>query len=292
MYYYIVNPAAGKGRYRHIQDKLRSQLTQLGLVGDFTKTAGPGDATKLAAAAAEKGFNTIVIIGGDETVNEAVNGIADKGIAVGIIPIGTSNKLAHHLGITDWQAAIPILAARRLTSYALIAAGQKYFLSNLTIGLETDLDKRLDATSGLPQRVRRFTQGWQHARKFQPVEFKLKLDDSIEVGGKLFSMSIGNQKFQNAQASNQLVVSISAKPNRAQLGSYLWQWLRQDSPLEDIATTRLFASRILLETEPATGIMADGKLTGRTPMAIRLTDKEVRFICNKPQSEMAKRKTD
>ena len=105
-------------------------------------------------------------------------------------------------------------------------------------------------------------------------------------------MSIGNQKFQNAQASNQLVVSISAKPNRAQLGSYLWQWLRQDSPLEDIATTRLFASRILLETEPATGIMADGKLTGRTPMAIRLTDKEVRFICNKPQSEMAKRKTD
>ena len=69
MYYYIVNPAAGKGRYRHIQDKLRSQLTQLGLVGDFTKTSGPGDATRLAALAAEKGFNTIVVIGGDETLN-------------------------------------------------------------------------------------------------------------------------------------------------------------------------------------------------------------------------------
>ena len=84
------------------------------------------------------------------------------------------------------------------------------------------------------------------------------------------------------------MVSISVKPGNAQLGTYLWQWLHQNSPLEDVATTRLFADRIMLESEPVTGIMVDGKLAGRTPIAIRLTDKQVRFICNKPQSEIAR----
>ena len=96
MYYYIINPAAGRGSFRAIQDKLRTQLTQVGIVGEFMKTAGPGDATRLAEQAVAKGHNTIVVIGGDETVNEVINGIDSDKVAVGIIPTGSSNKLAHH----------------------------------------------------------------------------------------------------------------------------------------------------------------------------------------------------
>ena len=51
------------------------------------------------------------------------------------------------LGIVQWQQACEALAARRLTPYSLIAAGQKFFLSTLTLGFETDLDKTIDTTA-------------------------------------------------------------------------------------------------------------------------------------------------
>jgi diacylglycerol kinase family enzyme len=85
-------------------------------------------------------------VGGDDTVNEVINGIDRENVAVGIIPIGTTNRVATQLGIITWQQACEALAARRLTPYSLIAAGQKFFLSTLTLGFETDLDKTVDTT--------------------------------------------------------------------------------------------------------------------------------------------------
>lgn len=49
-------------------------------------------------------------------------------------------------------------------------------------------------------------------------------------------------------------------------------------------TTRVFADHILLDTKPQTSIMVDGKLAGRTPIALRLTDKQTRIITAKPKS--------
>jgi diacylglycerol kinase (ATP) len=145
MYYYIYNPAAGKGAGLSA-DRLRARLRDLGIDGELVKTSGPGDATKLARTAIDRGSTTVVVVGGDGTVNEVVNGITKETVAVGIIPTGHSNLLAHRLGITNWQQACEVLAARRLTSYGLIAAGQNFFLSTLTLGFETDLDKQVETT--------------------------------------------------------------------------------------------------------------------------------------------------
>ena len=99
-------------------------------------------------------------------------------------------------------------------------------------------------------------------------------------------MSISNLKYLNAGAENQLVIHIYEQPSRRQLTSYLWSWLKQNSPIEDVATTRLFANRVLIDTLPSTGITVDGKVAGRTPMAIRLTERKIRFICNKPNNSL------
>jgi diacylglycerol kinase family enzyme len=147
MYYYVVNPAAGRGQIKNLQDKLRTRLDGLGIRGEWVKTTGPGDATKLTKAAVAAGHTTIVAVGGDDTVNEVINGIDTPDVAVGIIPIGTTNRVASQLGIVHWQQACEALAARRLTPYSLIAAGQKFFLSTLTLGFETDLDKTVDTAA-------------------------------------------------------------------------------------------------------------------------------------------------
>lgn len=285
MYYYIINPTAGRGAINQLQEKLRTRLKDLGISGEFAKTTGPGEASQMARTAIAKGYKTIVAVGGDETVNEVINGITGNNVAVGIIPIGKSNILAHKLGIFSWQQACEVLAARRLSSFGLIAAGQHFFLSTLTLGFETDLDKRMDSDeSDWRSRLEQFRKSWGHASNFTPLKCNVQIDDNLEVDCSIFTLSVSNQKFLNPLAENKLIISIFDKPTSRQLTSYLWQLVRKKEPLEEVATSRFTGNRIIIDTKPTTGIMVDGKLAGRTPIAIRLTDKRIRFICEKPSS--------
>jgi diacylglycerol kinase family enzyme len=284
MYYYVVNPAAGRGQIKNLQDKLRSRLEELGIRGEWAKTTGTGDATKMARQAVANGHTTIVAVGGDDTVNEVINGIDSDSVAVGIIPIGTTNRVASQLGIIQWQQACEALAARRLTPYSLIAAGQKFFLSTLTLGFETDLDKAVDTTeTNLRARIGQFRQSLGHARKYGSLHCRIDVDEQYKVECDLFSLSIANQKFLNPLAENRLIVSITDHPgHRLKMGQTVWQTLRNRSlgGLEE-ASTRFLANRVVIETDPPTGIMVDGKVAGRTPIAIRLTDRRIRFITEK-----------
>jgi diacylglycerol kinase (ATP) len=285
MYYYIVNPTAGHGKIKQLQQKLRTRLDDLGIKGEWVKTTGPGDATRLARAAVASGHTTIVAIGGDDTVNEVINGIEADNVAVGIIPIGTTNRVANQLGIITWPQACEALAARRVTPFSLIAAGQKFFLSTLTLGFETDLDKNVDtSTSGLGARFGQLTKSLGHAQKYRTLKCRIEVDGKFTLSADLFTLSVANQKFLNPLADNRLIVALSERPKaNLKLGKMALKALRGHggSTLDDAATTRFLAERVVIETDPSTGIMVDGKVAGRTPIAIRLTDRRIRFITEK-----------
>jgi diacylglycerol kinase family enzyme len=284
MYYYIVNPAAGRGQIRSIQDKMRARLEELGIRGEWAKTTGPGDAIRMTKQAIASGHTTVVAVGGDDTVNEVINGVDNENVAVGIIPLGSTNRVATQLGIIQWQQACEALAARRLTPYSLIAAGQKFFLSTLTLGFETDLDKTIDTSeSGLGARLGQFRQSFGHARQFDSLKCRIKVDEAFDLECDLFTLSISNQKFLNPLADNRLIVALSDRPrHQLKLGRMVWETLRSRNlgGIEE-ASTRFLANRVVIETDPPTGIMVDGKVAGRTPIAIRLTDRRVRFITEK-----------
>ena len=285
MYYYIVNPAAGRGQIKNLQDKLRSRLDELGIRGEWVKTTGPGEAGRIAAAAVASGHTTIVAVGGDDTVNEIMNAVDKDSVAIGIIPIGLRNRVAGQLGLYTWQQACDALAARRVTSFSLIAAGQKFFLSTLTLGFETDLDKQIELPeTNVRGRVRQFAQTFGQARSYRTLGCKIEVDDSFTLECTVFTLAITNQKFLNPLADNRLIVTLSEKPaHRLHMGRVVWQSLRRHgaTTLDDSATTRFLAKRVVIETHPATGIMVDGKVAGRTPIAIRLTDRRVKFITEK-----------
>lgn len=282
MYYYILNPAAGKGTVNTIQEKLRDRLKELGISGEFAKTTGPGDATKMATQAIEKGYNTIVVVGGDGTVNEAINGITQEQVALGIIPVGTNNHLAKHFGITSWQQACAVLSGRRISTYNLMAAGQNYFLSTLSIGFETDMEKTIQTPkSGIASRAKHLGKSWGTAKNFTTLGCKLTLDN-LSIECDVFSLSVGNQKYQNPLLENRMVVNIAERPvGRKQLGSYLMSRLKAQSNDDEYATSRFYGTKLSIATEPSTGLMIDGKVAGRTPIAIRMTDRKIRFVTEK-----------
>ena len=95
--------------------RFREQLSGLGPEVRVVPTRGPGDARVLAAELAREGLETLVAAGGDGTVNEVLNGLADVPGALdrtrlAVIPLGTVNVLAKELGIpTDFQAAWKVI---------------------------------------------------------------------------------------------------------------------------------------------------------------------------------------
>ena len=66
---------------------------------DVIQTTHPGHATELAADAVARGVTRILAIGGDGTINETAQALRQSSTALGIVPIGSGNGLARHLGV-------------------------------------------------------------------------------------------------------------------------------------------------------------------------------------------------
>ena len=115
----IFNPTAAGGRAARLGPALRDRLNDgarnAGLELDWTETQGAEHAITLAQEAATNGCELVVAVGGDGTVNEAVNGLMQAGVddhatTLGVIPTGSGNDFA-------WLAGIPldpIAACQRL----------------------------------------------------------------------------------------------------------------------------------------------------------------------------------
>ena len=104
MYYCIVNPSARSGKGKELWKKLDHRFKEAGLEFKAVFTKGPGHATTLAQQLTEVERDPseypirLVVLGGDGTLNEVINGISDfDKTLVGYIPIGSSNDFSRDL---------------------------------------------------------------------------------------------------------------------------------------------------------------------------------------------------
>ena len=99
----IVNPAAGAGKTARKWPKILGILKNIGLRFEYDLTEAPGHAIELAKSAARKGYELVVSVGGDGTINEVVNGLHNAGnigdVKLGIISTGTGNDFIRTIGI-------------------------------------------------------------------------------------------------------------------------------------------------------------------------------------------------
>ena len=134
----ILNPESGRSCTNSLGKKIRRELS--GLSFNLECTTGPGHATEIARSASANGAHTIVAVGGDGIVNEILNGITGTSTALGIIPTGTANDLARHLGISDNLAASCDLIRHRFPSIIdTIEVNGRRFLTAGGVGLAGDV---------------------------------------------------------------------------------------------------------------------------------------------------------
>lgn len=130
----IINPVAGHGRPQEALAAVGSAF--MPLVGETLITQTRGDAEAAARRAArDRGFDAVLVAGGDGTINEAVNGLLAgtepdaPGLPLGLIPLGTQNVLAHELALPrdDLVALARVFRAGRTRTVDVGRVGERYF---------------------------------------------------------------------------------------------------------------------------------------------------------------------
>jgi len=139
----IVNPAAGQGKPSEALVNLQIALGSL--LSDVMVTQGPGDAEKAAREAAQGDrYDSVLVAGGDGTVNEVINGLlaGRSALPLGLIPLGTQNVLAHELGLpasAGLQATAAILQAGRTRAIDIGRAGERHFALMAGFGFDAQV---------------------------------------------------------------------------------------------------------------------------------------------------------
>ena len=136
----ILNPKAKNGDHIYAESIIRKKFKHF--LTDVSITTHPKHATEIAYNVSRKKIDTLVVVGGDGTINEAINGIAGTDTALGIIPTGTANDLASFYNIPgDFSKACDVILDRNLYQTDLIRVNGWYYITAGGIGLPAQVAK-------------------------------------------------------------------------------------------------------------------------------------------------------
>lgn len=117
----IYNPKAGTQKGKKRWKEIKAYMDAQGVNYDYVQSEGFGSVERLAGILANNGYQTIVIVGGDGALNDAINGIMHSGapnkekIAIGLIPNGIGNDFAKFWGMDmDYKEAVDTLLRKRV----------------------------------------------------------------------------------------------------------------------------------------------------------------------------------
>jgi YegS/Rv2252/BmrU family lipid kinase len=196
---FIVNPAAGGGFAGRNWPILRETLCRAGIDHRHYLSEHNGHCRELARAALEAGQRKFVVVGGDGTANEVLNGLIDASgadaaaFSLGVVPWGTGNDWASYYGFSrQAEDFIQVLLAGCVTRQDIGratftdesgATREHYFLNCAGTGFDSYLLRKMG--SGHGSRIRYFLFLFKCLRKFRATSMQLDLDTASFEGPTL-----------------------------------------------------------------------------------------------------------
>ncbi|HZZ19230.1 MAG TPA: diacylglycerol kinase family protein [Opitutaceae bacterium] len=157
---FIFNPKSGRPRKNAgILPMLRDYVAARAPDADICCTEGPGHATEIARDAVAAGFLRVVAVGGDGTVNEVAQALIHTPVAMGLVPCGSGNGLALHLGLPKTpEGALQVAAGKdsRVGEMDTATANGMVFVNAMGLGLDAEVAQRFNTLTrrGLPAYAR------------------------------------------------------------------------------------------------------------------------------------------
>lgn len=281
----IVNPAARGGRSAEA-DAL-SACRAAGLEPRLRRTEAAGHAAQIAAAEADA--EPVLVLGGDGTVMEVVGALVGRDVAVGILPGGTGNQLARHLGIPlSVPRAVRALAAASAYPMDLGRLGDgRYFSLTAGFGLDAAMIAGAD-----PALKRRFGVGayvWSAARALPGMRsFRVRAQvdgETIEAEAALAMIanvgSVMNGRFglgPGIEPTDGLLdLCLYAAAGLGDGVGLAWRMARRDfRPDARMAFRR--GRRIRLQVEEEVAAQADGELLRLPILEAAVVPSAARFL--------------
>lgn len=133
----IVNPSSGGEKAKEYEALAKEKLVSLFDTVDVKHTEKGGDARQFAKEATQKKYDSVIVMGGDGTVNEGISGIAEQAYRpkFGFFPLGTVNDLARALNIPlDPEEAIEHFTLENQSPLDIGKINQSYFMNVVALG--------------------------------------------------------------------------------------------------------------------------------------------------------------
>ncbi|MBT5859259.1 MAG: acylglycerol kinase family protein, partial [Flavobacteriales bacterium] len=96
---FIVNPISGTGKQKNIERYINQYLDKNKFDYNISYTEKSEHAKEICKLAISEKYNIIIAVGGDGTVNEIASELIDTDITLGVIPCGSGNGFAYHIGM-------------------------------------------------------------------------------------------------------------------------------------------------------------------------------------------------
>jgi len=145
----ILNPASSSGKGGKVRPRLERGLRDRGIPYRILETTRPGHGMELAAQFAQDRVPRVVVVGGDGTIHEAINGLltgsADGPVPeVAVIPVGTGNDFFRMVGVpARLDRALDVLATGVPHSFDVgrvrWQGGESYFVNLFGVGLDVEV---------------------------------------------------------------------------------------------------------------------------------------------------------
>ncbi|MBX8994206.1 MULTISPECIES: diacylglycerol kinase [Staphylococcus] len=193
----IYNPTSGKEMFKRALPDVLIKLEKAGYETSAYATERAGDATKEAERALEQEYDLLIVAGGDGTLNEVVNGIAEQPNRpkLGIIPMGTVNDFGRALHLpSNIMKAVDVIVNGHTTQVDIGKMNSRYFINLAAGGKLTEVS--YETPSKLKSIVGPFAyyiKGFEMLPQMKAVDIRIEYDDEIFQGeALLFLLGLTN----------------------------------------------------------------------------------------------------
>jgi len=300
---FIVNPNAGSKKGEREWPKIQKYLQQQGFDFHSVFTKHRDHALHLAIENIEAGYRNLVVVGGDGTMNEVLNGIFVQqkvppvDILLGMVPVGTGNDWCRMFHIPfDYKKAVEILKKKRpfLQDVGIIHFFKKdipqmrYFMNVAGMGYDALVAKKTNLLKekghGTP--LAYFYYVFASLFQYKFIEGIVEIDDNKMFKGEIFSMNIGICKFNgsgmkqvpNAIPDDGLMdVTLIKKTSKFKVFRYAGKLF--DGSLINLPIVNTYRGKtIRIRSTGKIYLEADGESLGHSPFVFEIIPRSLKVI--------------
>lgn len=178
---FIVNPISGIGKQKKVEKAIETFLDKDKFDYQISYTAYAHHATAISLAAVLNGYDTVVAVGGDGSINDCVKGLVSTGVNLAIIPAGSGNGLARCLNIPlSMEDAIKTINSLKTSQIDCIRLNETIYASIAGVGFDALIAKEFERT---------------HTRGFQPY-LKLVIQNYPQYKQRTYRLTIDGKRIE------------------------------------------------------------------------------------------------